>query len=334
MKQGLQNIFQQNKNTMIKSILLLATVFLFSTAQSQSPINNAKTAVVKVYGNCGICKTSIEKAAFKKRIATAEWNADTKMASITYDSIKTNIDAVLKNIALAGYDNQNFLAPDEAYNKLQSCCKYTREEKHLAIVTQPVKDIISSVQDHTIHKQEVIANVAKETIQKQEATTEMKKETIQKQKEITKVAKETNPLTPVFDNYFLLKDALVKTDGAAAAAKAKNLQVAINTVKMAQLSTEVHMVWMKVLNDLKTAATQITETKDIAKQRNYFMGLSKNMYAVIKVSKTDETIYYQFCPMANDGKGANWLSKEQGIKNPYYGAQMLTCGKTVETIKQ
>ncbi len=306
MKQRLQNQFQQNKNNMIKSILLLATVFLSSTAHSQSQINNAKTAIVKVYGNCNICKTSIEKAAFKKRIATAEWNADTKMASITYDSIKTNIDAVLKNIALAGYDNQNFLAPDEAYNKLQSCCKYTREEKHLAIVTQPVKDIISSVQDHTIHKQQ----------------------------EITKVAKETNQLTAVFDNYFLLKDALVKTDGAAAAAKAKNLQAAINAVKMAQLTMEVHMVWMKVLNDLKTAATQITETKDIAKQRNYFMGLSKNMYALIKVSKTDETIYYQFCPMANDGKGANWLSKEQGIKNPYYGAQMLTCGKTVETIKQ
>jgi hypothetical protein len=37
--------------------------------------------------------------------------------------------------------------------------------------------------------------------------------------------------------------------------------------------------------------------------------------------------------MYNDGKGANWLSKESTIKNPYYGSQMLTCGKTVETIK-
>jgi hypothetical protein len=37
--------------------------------------------------------------------------------------------------------------------------------------------------------------------------------------------------------------------------------------------------------------------------------------------------------MYNDGKGANWLSKESAIKNPYYGSQMLSCGKTVETIK-
>jgi hypothetical protein len=38
--------------------------------------------------------------------------------------------------------------------------------------------------------------------------------------------------------------------------------------------------------------------------------------------------------MANDGKGADWLSKENAVKNPYYGSMMLTCGKTVETIKQ
>ena len=64
------------------------------------------------------------------------------------------------------------------------------------------------------------------------------------------------------------------------------------------------------------------------------MSLSKNMYELIKVVKPAETVYYQFCPMANDGKGANWLSKESGVKNPYYGSQMLSCGKTVETIKQ
>jgi hypothetical protein len=63
------------------------------------------------------------------------------------------------------------------------------------------------------------------------------------------------------------------------------------------------------------------------------MPLSENMYALIKVSKTETPTYYQFCPMANDGKGANWLSKENAVKNPYYGSQMLTCGKVVETIK-
>ena len=97
---------------------------------------------------------------------------------------------------------------------------------------------------------------------------------------------------------------------------------------------DVHTVWMKVLNDVKEDAEHINGTKDIAHQRDHFISLSKNMYALIKVAKTTETVYYQFCPMANEGKGANWLSKESGVKNPYYGSQMLTCGKTVETIKQ
>jgi hypothetical protein len=84
----------------MKSIILLAAVVLLSTTACQSQINNAKTETVKVYGNCGMCETTIEKAANKKKISKADWNEETKMASITYDSKKTTLDAVLKNIAL------------------------------------------------------------------------------------------------------------------------------------------------------------------------------------------------------------------------------------------
>ena len=143
----------------------------------------------------------------------------------------------------------------------------------------------------------------------------------------------TNQLQPVFDSYFELKDALVKTDGNSASVKATALLTAINNVKMDKLEMEVHMVWMKVLNDLKEHSEHIADTKDIKHQRDHFMDLSKKMYDLIKVSKQETPTYYQHCPMANDGKGADWLSKENAIKNPYYGSQMLTCGKTIETIK-
>ncbi|MBD3660738.1 MAG: DUF3347 domain-containing protein, partial [Arenibacter algicola] len=74
-------------------------------------------------------------------------------------------------------------------------------------------------------------------------------------------------------------------------------------------------------------------TKDVGEQRVYFKSLSKNMFEVIKDSKSETPVYYQFCPMADGGKGANWLSLEEDIRNPYYGSQMLSCGKTIETIK-
>lgn len=289
----------------MKLFSLIAAVALLSTTACQAQIKNAKSATVKVYGNCGMCETTIEKAANKNKTSKADWNEETKMATITYDSKKTNADAVLKNIALAGYDNEKFLAPDAAYNKLPECCKYGRV-KETTMVMPPAKDTMASKQNHDNHNHGGMTNAAQET----------------------------NQLTAVFDSYFSLKDALVKTDGNIASAKAKDLQTAINTVKMDKLPMDVHTVWMKVLNDVKEDAEHINGTKDIAHQRDHFMSLSKNMYALIKVAKTTETVYYQFCPMANEGKGANWLSKESGVKNPYYGNQMLTCGKTVETIKQ
>ena len=36
---------------------------------------------------------------------------------------------------------------------------------------------------------------------------------------------------------------------------------------------------------------------------------------------------------AKGGKGGNWLSKESGVKNPYFGSRMMTCGSTLETIE-
>lgn len=84
---------------------MLATIAIQScTAQ----IKNAKTETVKVFGNCSMCKNNIETAAYKKGTSKAVWDKDNKTAILTFDSTKTNADAILKNIALAGYDNQNF----------------------------------------------------------------------------------------------------------------------------------------------------------------------------------------------------------------------------------
>ena len=288
----------------MKAIIIMTIVGLMSSATIQAQIKNAKTEVLKVYGNCGMCETNIEKAGTKSKLYKTEWNVDTKMASITFDSLKTNADAVLKSIALSGYDNANFLAPDEAYNKLDGCCKYDRESKTAVAATKP--SIGNTMQNHDGHGHETKAMNMQETSQ----------------------------LKAVFENYFTLKDALVKTDGNEASASGAALLTALEAVEMGKLKMEEHTVWMKVEKALKTDAQHIKENKDTEHQRQHFITLSKNMYELIKVAKPAETIYYQYCPMANDGKGANWLSKENAVKNPYYGNKMLTCGKTVETIKQ
>lgn len=280
----------------------MAITLLLSFTACNAQIKNATTESVKIYGNCGMCKSTIEKAGNVKKVAKVDWNKDTQMATLTYDPSKTNQAEILKRIALAGYDSDQFLAPDDVYAKLPGCCQYDRVKKSETAITEVMTD-------HSMHKHDVMAD----------KTTEIKQE--------------VNQLKSVFNNYFALKDALVKSDGNLASAKAKELLNALNAVQMNKLSDEEHTVWMKIMKDLKFDTEHIEETKDVGHQRDHFNTLSDNMYQLLKVSKQETPTYYQHCPMANNGKGANWLSKESAIKNPYYGSKMLTCGKTVETIK-
>lgn len=278
----------------LKKIMMVALIVLAIT-QSNAQIKNAKTETVKIYGNCGMCKSKIDKAGSLKNIAQVSWDKETKMATLSYDASKTNQEEILKRIALAGYDSDVFLAPDKAYSSLDDCCQYDREAK-VAV--------------------------------KAETKTEMAGMTVSNPSSVSE-SQETNELQPVFESYFLLKEALIKGDGKLAATKSQELLTAIITVKMEALNMDVHMVWMKVLNGLTADAKSISVTQDIKKQRESFKSLSKNTYELIKVAKLSEPVYYEYCPMAD----ANWLSKESAIKNPYYGSQMLSCGKVVETIK-
>ncbi len=147
------------------------------------------------------------------------------------------------------------------------------------------------------------------------------------------IAQQSNIMADVYTAYFKIKDGLVKSDGKTTATAASELAKAIAVIPMDKMQTEQHSVWMKVMAELKEDAEHIADTNDAKHQRDHFITLSKNIHEIMKVFPAGETVYYQKCPMANGGKGANWLSKEKGIKNPYYGSAMLTCGSTVETLK-
>ena len=279
----------------------MVTIMALSITSALGQIKNATTETVKIYGNCGMCEKTIEKAGTSKKLASVDWDKDTKMATLTFNAKKTSKDEILKKIALAGYDSDSFLAPDDVYNNLHGCCQYVREAK--------------------IPVEESAANPVNSEVF-----------------EVTEVVSDENwvvlgPMKAIFETYFDLKNALVASDTKSTSAKAKDLLNVINFVKMQELQNDVHNVWMKVMNDLKSDTNKIAKSNDIAKQRTAFITLSENMYQLMKVSKTKTPIYVQHCPMANDGKGANWLSKENQVKNPYYGSKMMTCGKTVETLE-
>lgn len=271
---------------------MLAVLVLLSAVSINAQIKNKKTETVKIFGNCDMCKANIEKAGNIKKTAEVSWDKDSRMATISYDASKTNTDEILKRIALVGYDSDKFLAPDSTYDALHSCCQYDREAK---------EEVVMDHKESHDHEPKTMVEM-----------------------QVT-----GNQLEAVYTNYFLLKDALVKTDASTAATKATEMLVTLEAVQMDKLPMDVHMVWMKVMKSLIADTKEIASNTDVKKQRTFFKTVSTNMYDLMKVSKSETPTYYQYCPMVK----ANWLSKETAVKNPYYGASMLTCGSTVETIK-
>lgn len=83
----------------LTSNILVTITVLLSFTSCNAQIKNATTETVKIYGNCGMCEKTIEKAGNLKDIAKIDWNVDTKMATITYDTkklIKTKFLGVLR----------------------------------------------------------------------------------------------------------------------------------------------------------------------------------------------------------------------------------------------
>jgi hypothetical protein len=153
------------------------------------------------------------------------------------------------------------------------------------------------------------------------------------QKKTATVQSTPNPLSAVYSAYFGLKDALVASDSKAAATAANTLSTAIGQVSMEGMNDASHKIWMQHDSLLLADADFIKASDKLAAQRSRFIPLSETMYAIMKAIAAGEAIYYEHCPMANNGKGANWLSKEKTIKNPYFGKAMLTCGQVTETLR-
>ena len=141
-------------------------------------------------------------------------------------------------------------------------------------------------------------------------------------------------LKMVFNNYIKLKDALVIDDAINVNKEAKNTLASLTKVDMSLLKDEkAHVHWMSFDKEIKSSVTSISEVTDIKEQRSHFKHLSVHLISVIETYGINEKVYSQFCPMADNNNGAYWLSREEKVVNPYFGAAMLTCGSVKQTIE-
>lgn len=137
-------------------------------------------------------------------------------------------------------------------------------------------------------------------------------------------------LSNLLTSYYNIKNALVSSDGNTAAAQAAEFVKALKAIDKNSLSEAERKALEPLQEKLAFDAEHIAETKDPGHQRDHFKSFSENLYKLAKAVKlSDKPVYQSYCPM----KKAYWLSSEAAINNPYYGSQMLTCGKVSDIIK-
>lgn len=115
----------------IKISCALAVFFILNACNGKV-VNSNVTAnskvTFKVKGNCEMCKETIENSLKVDGVKEAEWNVDSKIITVAYDSTKISLDQMEKDVAAVGYDNEKYKGDDKAYADLPECCQYTRKE--------------------------------------------------------------------------------------------------------------------------------------------------------------------------------------------------------------
>jgi altronate dehydratase len=135
----------------------------------------------------------------------------------------------------------------------------------------------------------------------------------------------------ILDAYFEIKNGLVADSKENTAKGGNELLAAFSKFDMSKLSEKAHKEYMEIQESAKEHADHIVKS-DIDHQREHFEGLSTDITDLVALLGTNKVIYQDFCPMANNNKGALWLSEVKEINNPYFGSKMLTCGSVKKQI--
>lgn len=140
-------------------------------------------------------------------------------------------------------------------------------------------------------------------------------------------------LSTLISEYMDFKNALVADDFEKAQKHISNFTKEVksndemNEHKEHQKMHESHHAKMLA------AVEPTSSAKNIEELRSSLEGITMELVKAVENQGYDKSaLYVQFCPMANNGKGANWLSKSEEIANPYFGQKMHKCGSTVKPI--
>lgn len=138
----------------------------------------------------------------------------------------------------------------------------------------------------------------------------------------------------LLEDYLALKRALTRDDTSEALKLGREMAQRIRSMRENAFSQKsARQRWKSHRDTLGRLLPHLQEARDLSELRRPFLYISGQMVQLVEAFQPQtEPLYLQFCPMADEDKGAFWLSREEAIRNPYYGAQMLSCGNVEETL--
>lgn len=143
-----------------------------------------------------------------------------------------------------------------------------------------------------------------------------------------------NEIQEVFNSYLALKNALVEDDFEAAKKHLKTVENKIEAVDVSAIQASAADAVENYKTQLQAKLSAMKASEDISALRTGFIDFSAEIIRMAKSLKPfNGQIYIQHCPMANNDRGADWLSLSEEIRNPYYGSAMLSCGEVTGIIE-
>lgn len=143
--------------------------------------------------------------------------------------------------------------------------------------------------------------------------------------------------TDLLNAYYGLKDALVSSNPGKADAAAADLQRYADSLRTGEIhgdtSGTIRETAKYFASSIAASAGALSGQDGLEGKRKEFETISDAMWSLTRtVQYSGQKVYYQYCPMAFDNKGAYWMSNTRDINNPYFGDKMLKCGEVADSL--
>lgn len=135
-------------------------------------------------------------------------------------------------------------------------------------------------------------------------------------------------LSSILNSYFNLSENLTNDSAIDAAKSSEDLRIALTSFQVSNLTEGDEKTVEEILESSIEHAEHITDNAgDIYHQREHLVLLSQDIKDLVEIVGSNQKLYEAFCPMANNDKGAIWITNKNVVENPYMGQSMPKCGK-------